>query len=402
MKKAIERAGAKQVMAVVLDGGGDWSSTEQMIQSFFPWISFLHCVSHEVSLIIRDCMKEDGGILELIEMDQWITDCQHWFSTHACTTFLKEQAQPGEKKSFIWPAVTRYCGVLLKWKRFLEMKPLLRRVVVSGVYTEKNFVDDPYPVVINAAEMWTKIERAVVMMGPLLLLCRLADGQKPVISKLHGTQLYIRKTMEDKAAAAGDGSVEQKICDEFLTRWPEMQSEIVSATYMLEPLFVHNSRRSADCTIKLWSLARRVLGIGDDDEWTRMQGILVEQLAKFQAKGVGLMHMSSPAAWRGLESKSTLAWWTQWGVEVPELQSLAKKIVPLMVGSGPAERTWKDVGNVLTKNRNRMSAKHCIDLVFVRTWLRREFKIVSDEELECFKFQRVGGGTHERVVLVRW
>lgn len=385
LKQAIERAGATSVMAVVLDGGGDWSATEKMIQSFFPWISFLHCVSHEVSLIIKDCFKEDGGITELVETNEWITNCQHWFTTHACASFLRDQAQPGEKKTFVWPAVTRYCGVLLKWKRFLEMKPLLRRVVTSGVYTEKNFVDDPYPDVINGAEVWTKIDRVVQMMGPLLLLCRLADGQKPVMSKLHGTQLHVRKLMQDRAAAAGDGSVEQKICDIFLERWPEMQSEIASAAYMLEPLFVHNSSRSAACTIHLWKLARRVLGISDDDEWTRTQGVLVEQLAKFQSKGVGLTHMSSPAAWRGLTSKCTLSWWIQWGVEVPELQSLAKKIVPLMVGSGPAERTWKDIGNVLTKNRNRMDTQTCINLVFVRTWLRREFKLVSDEELECFK-----------------
>ena len=90
--------------------------------------------------------------------------------------------------------------------------------------------------------------------------------------------------------------------------------------------------------------------------------------------------MSSPAAWKGLASKCALTWWVQWGVEVPELQSLAKKIVPLMVGSGPAERTWKDVGNIFTKNRNRMTTKTCIDLVFVRTWLRREFDLITDEE----------------------
>lgn len=55
-----------------------------------------------------------------------------------------------------------------------------------------------------------------------------------------------------------------------------------------------------------------------------------------------------------------------------------------MIGSGPAERTWKDVDNILTKKRNRLSMKTCLDLVFVRTWLRRELKIVTDEELQCF------------------
>ena len=373
------------MMAVVLDGGGDWSATEKMIQQYYPWISFIHCVSHEVSLILKDCFSEDTGIPKLIETNTWITNCQHWFSTHACSSFLADQAQPGDKTGFVWPAETRYCGVLLKWKRFLDMKTLLRRVVSSGVYKEKNFVDDPYVEMIQGAEVWSTIERVVVMLGPLLLLCRLADSQKPVMSKLHGTQLWVRDEMEKIAEDSDEGCVEQQIYEKFLARWPEMQAEIISASYMLEPLFIHRSRKSADCTIKLWTLARKVLRVDDDDEWVRLQGILVEQLAKFQQKGDGLTYMCSPAAWKNLSSKCALAWWTQWGVEVPELQSLAKKIVGLMVGSGPAERTWKDVGNVRTKNRNKMSTQHCIDLVFVRTWLRRELKLVDDAELECFK-----------------
>ena len=43
------------------------------------------------------------------------------------------------------------------------------------------------------------------------------------------------------------------------------------------------------------------------------------------------------------------------------------------------------MGQILTKNRNRLGVKTCIDLVFVRTWLRPELKLVSDEELEVFK-----------------
>ena len=123
----------------------------------------------------------------------------------------------------------------------------------------------------------------------------------------------------------------------------------------------------------------------DDSEWSTLHGIMVTQLAKFNNKGAGLTHMSSPAAWNDLNSKCALAWWSEWGAEVPELQKLAFKLVPLLIGSGPAERTWKDVGNILTKNRNRLGVGRCIDLVYVRMWLRRELKLVSDEELEEFK-----------------
>ena len=67
------------------------------------------------------------------------------------------------------------------------------------------------------------------------------------------------------------------------------------------------------------------------------------------------------------------------------MQRLTLKLVPLMIGSGPVERTWKDVGNILIKNRNRLGTTTCIDLVLVRTWLRRELKLVTDEELEQLK-----------------
>ena len=129
----------------------------------------------------------------------------------------------------------------------------------------------------------------------------------------------------------------------------------------------------------------QVLHVDDDTEWNRLHGIMAAQLTKFQAKGSNLPHMSSPAAWTHLHERCALDWWMTWGQEVPELQRLAQKITPLMIGSGPAERTWKDVDHILTKKRNRLSMQTCLNLVFVRTWLRRELKVVTDEELECFK-----------------
>ena len=261
LRAVIKLVGPENVMLVIIDGGSDWSAAEEMIQEFYPWISFLHCTSHEVSLIIKDCFKpeEDGGVDGLFELDEWVTDAQHWFSSQACTSFRKSLAEDGEKTAFVWPSVTRYCGTILKLKRFYSMKPLLRRVVNSGVYEEKIFVHDPFVDVINGDDKWEQIRCVITMMVPLLLLCRLADDQKPVISKLHGTQLYVRKTMETMARDAGPDSIEAKIYQIFLTRWPEIQGPIVGATYMLEPLFVDQSKHSAACTVHLWTLARKVM-----------------------------------------------------------------------------------------------------------------------------------------------
>ena len=138
------------------------------------------------------------------------------------------------------------------------MRDLLRRVVSSGVYREKNFLDDPFPAKILGPDLWEMCDRIIKVLGPILLLCRLADGQKPVISKLYGTQLYVRKCIETVATQAGENTMESKVRDVFLTRWPDLQSDIVSATYLLDPLFVDNSKTAADCIIKLWEVARKV------------------------------------------------------------------------------------------------------------------------------------------------
>ena len=406
MKKNIELVGPETISLITLDGGSDWVATKPMIQEVYPWIFFKYCTSHGTTLIIKDCFKQDGGIPDLVELNEFITDAQHWFSSHACSSFIKQMAIGTEAKSFIWPAVTRYCGVLLKIKRFRSMRELLRRVVSSGVYREKNFVEDPFPAKLLGAEVWDLMDRVIKILGPILLLCRLADGQKPVISKLYGTQLYVRKCIETAAATAGPDTMEAKVRDIFLERWPDMQSDIVSATYLLDPLFVDNSKTAANCTVTFWIVARKVycvcvyvfalaltpiptpnqvLRVDDDNEWNALHAKMARQLTKFQAKGGDLPHMSSPAAWINLHSKCALEWWSTWGQEVPELQQLAIKIVPLIIGSGPAERTWKDVDAILTKKRNRMSVQTCMDILYVRTWLRRKLKLVSDEELELFK-----------------
>ena len=94
----------------------------------------------------------------------------------------------------------------------------------------------------------------------LLCLCRLADGQKPVVSKLYGTLLYVRNEMEKFAAPCPMHSLDAEVLGVFLARWNDLQSGIAKATYiiMLDPLFLSQSKGAAECTIKLWKLVRKV------------------------------------------------------------------------------------------------------------------------------------------------
>lgn len=258
MKVIIERVGPDKVYCVVPDGGSDWQITTTMIQGVWPWISFHYCTSHGVSCIVKHCFKQDGECPELYVLNEWISTAQHWFSTHSCLALISQLAQTDEKTSFLWPVCTRFCGLLLKMRRFRAMRDLLRRVVQCGVYVEKRLMNDAIKPEVVTADPWDLMDRILKCMGPLLLLCRLADGQKPVMSKLFGTILYVRKQIQDAAEETDDDSVERRICSVVLERLPKLQSDISQATYCLEPLFVNNSKNAASCIVKLWQLARKV------------------------------------------------------------------------------------------------------------------------------------------------
>ena len=66
--------GEKTVYLVVIDGGSDWVAATDMVKQKYSWVQFLHCVTHEASLIVKDICKID----EVSHLLTWVTDAQNW------------------------------------------------------------------------------------------------------------------------------------------------------------------------------------------------------------------------------------------------------------------------------------------------------------------------------------
>ena len=56
-----------------------------------------------------------------------------------------------------------------------------------------------------------------------------------------------------------------------------------------------------------------------------------------------------------------------------------------MIGSGPAERTWKDCKRVLTKKRNRLDRERMRKIVFCRGVIRFRMHQAKGHKLEEYK-----------------
>lgn len=240
------------------------------------------------------------------------------------------------------------------------MKLALQQLVQSNQYRGYEFEDDIFAPRISGEEFWDLLERVAKACGPLMLLLRLADTNKATLSKLKGTVEWMKLQLTD----SGEMSVEDQISAAFHNRAPELECDVASAAYVLDPQFVRQSRQADQSVMdSFWRVSRNVLFITDDTEWRQTRQIIVSELASFRMQTGGF-------ACEVYDNVDTCAFWGAAGCHAPTLRRLAFCLCSLPCSSGEAERNWQEVKSNLTKNRNRMGKQKLERAVFVRRFLR--------------------------------
>ena len=344
----------------------------------FPWIHFMHCTAHEGSLIVKDICK----IPAIERLLTWMTDAQHWFGTNKLGPLLKAFCMEHyeTERSFIFPADTRFAGKLLQIKRFLDMKEALQQCVNSAQYLRFDFQDDIFAGRISAAaanDDWSLMSRVSKCCGPILLLLRLADSNCGSLSKLRGVVDYITAKM--MTADTGAGTLEGMICTAFLNRVPELESDISNAAWIIDPQFVHNSRKASPAVMRsFWEVSRKVLRVTDEPAWRQKRADMVTELAKFRMKTGGF-------SVENYNNEDTCSFWSVAGCHAPILRELAMRLAPLPCSSGEAERAWFELKQNKTKARNKLGKETISKMIFVRRFIRLKRKVCMDESCDTFK-----------------
>lgn len=90
---------------------------------------------------------------------------------------------------------------------------------------------------------------------------------------------------------------------------------------------------------------------------------IMAELTAYKAKSQGALVL--PAVWEQGAVKDPLAWWKQWGSCIPNLQTVAVKIMKLPVGFGAGERSFSNAAKIQSKLRTRLSYSRLHKLLFV-------------------------------------
>ena len=139
------------------------------------------------------------------------------------------------------------------------------------------------------------MEQVIATCGPLLLLMRLGDSNSATLSKLKAYVDIIKRLMADVGDYDSDDeddetmddtrTLEQKICSAFQKRAPELESDVASTAYVLDPQFIEKSKFAGpDVMDSFWRVSRNVLRVTDDATWRTTRRQIADELTKFRMK----------------------------------------------------------------------------------------------------------------------
>ncbi|MCO5574173.1 hypothetical protein L7F22_027955 [Adiantum nelumboides] len=115
-----------------------------------------------------------------------------------------------------------------------------------------------------------------------------------------------------------------------------------------------------------------------EEEISSIREAITQIKQKWSAYGVSLVAdgwTDGRSRLEGLLAACRVTWWEDYGADVPQLQSLAIKILSHVCSLSAIERLWSTFGHIHSKKRNRLGVQKANDLVFVNANLRLPTKM---------------------------
>ncbi|KAL2241074.1 UNVERIFIED_CONTAM: hypothetical protein Sindi_0748600 [Sesamum indicum] len=258
------------------------------------------------------------------------------------------------------PTKTHFATAFLTLKRFHVQKGNLRKMFTSEQWTKSRYAREAQgklvASVILMPSFWNHILYIIKVVGPLVKVLRLVDGErKPPIG-------YIYDAMDraKEAIAASFSNNEEKYEDVFAlidARWNvQLHRPLHAAGYYLNSEFFYaNSNIEQDTEVMqdLYTCIWRMVPT------TELQDKIISELSTYK-KAERLFGF--PFAIRHRTTKAPTEWWSAFGGSTPNLQNFAIKVLSLTCNSLGCERNW----NVFEHKRNKLEQKRLNDLGFIK------------------------------------
>ncbi|OIT36674.1 putative methyltransferase [Nicotiana attenuata] len=357
-QNTIEKIGPSKVVQVVTDNASENVKAGGMIEGAYKNVYWTPCAAHCINLMFGDIFKErpfSTVFGQGVRLHSYI--CQRPLLLNMMRRFTMQ-------KNLVKPGKTRFATAFLTLRSLHCQKDNLRKMVTSEEWSRSKFAKESagkeVARIILSYSFWNNVLHALKIGGPLVKVLRLVDGEaKPSMGYLYEAMDRAKETIQ---ASFSDEQKYAKVFQIIDARWDEQLHRPLHAVgLILNPSLFYEQHEKNSLAKEVWTgFHQVVIKLNPDED---LQEKIVDQLATYKA-AEGLFKLRLAIKQR--TTKSPVEWWDQYGVETPELQTFAIKVLSLTCSSSGCERNWSVFEHIHTKKRNRLTLKRLHNLVFIK------------------------------------
>lgn len=356
LRNAVMEVGPTNVVQIILHLGHARTHPESYTLSEFPHIFWSPCSSHSVHILMEDIANLDWTRHVIIcakEIEKCMITLQN-FSTGFFTQNLKRTSDS------LFAKIAPSCYVVQK---ILELKQAFQEVVVREEWKQwKLSIPQDFGSIeaaILGEDFWSKADMLLQICEPFIRLFAALNIDRCVMGDVHEWRVQAIDAAKRTGIDTGAFNQLEGLID---NRWDMLFSPLHSAGYILNPKYFGRGQTRDKTMMRGWkttleryeceSAARRVLREQLSSYW-RLEGSLGEEDA------VDCRDKMDP-----------VAWWENFGFEIPQLQTLAIKVLSQVSSVAMCEEIWKHNGNPCQVTTTGLGLERGEDLVYVQSNLR--------------------------------
>ncbi|KAL1203389.1 hypothetical protein V5N11_033171 [Cardamine amara subsp. amara] len=279
-----------------------------------------------------------------------------------------------KRRDIVRLGVTRFASAFLTLQSLIEKMHNLKMMFISKEWDESKWANHSkglaaYHTITNK-EFWEGVATCIRVFAPLVRVLRLVDGDlKPTMVFVHGEFEEAKKEI-CKALDNVEQNYRPILSIIELKSKSRLDSPLHLMGYLLNPYYFYKDS-SIQFDRDIISAIFKCVDAFYPNDLDTQTIIINTELPKYTKKEGNFGHPTAfKACSKNDESYDLVQWWNIYGVEVPKLQTIARKILSLTTSASGCECNWSTFEGVHTKKRNRLDTKQLNNLVYVQFNMR--------------------------------
>ena len=267
----------------------------------------------------------------------------------------RTQASFGRGYKIIIHGSTRFAGFYYCAKRLLMLRSVLREMLVSAEFEDRNIDGaDGAVAIANNAGFWSDLAKYRKFMKPLKCLIKLHDHDCHTTHQMYPSMYKVEELWRANTAGV-PSAFKNHALKEHKARWQWMTFDIHTATYAMAPEY---HRDNVYDNNPVMAALKRIIRFYA--ETAADANAAIAEFRPFKS-ATGPEFAYDDASFKTMSPR---AWWQLNGSRWPKLQKIALRAFAVGTSSSTSERNFSTFGHLWTQRANSLDFSTILKLVF--------------------------------------